>query len=310
MRSFTAISLLVILTRFSSATDFQNLTFPLLPLSMNNSIFNTSVAASNDDSIQAWANNARQSEYRQNPVHQNAINTLEALFREKIEPDAAAATITSFYNPWLKQGFAVSPVFQLWGMICEAIQMLGGNIFIDGILVELLNSISRRPDVMDQNGKAIGPSGGYTGVYWRDLPTLAVMLREYAFGTYSIIVLWSGVSWGASQSSCSCSRVSCLHFWRYSLKEIPRALKRGGHCSSKEFIEKILASWISSFSRVGPNDGNRRKRLSIKAVLDWWCLAIQSPCTRLWDKVKIIQRLMSGRHRAWNTRITRWGRLD
>ena len=183
-----AVSLLVAISRVTSAIGFQNLSLP------DSSSLNSSIATSNGISIQAWAKQAREGEYRQHPVHQKAIDILESLFQEKIEPDAAAATITSLYDPWLKQGFDVSPVFQLWGMICEAIQMLCKNIFIDGFLVELLNSISKRPDVTDQRGKAISPGGGFTGVYWRDLPALAIMLREYAFGTLPNIVLQYGVS--------------------------------------------------------------------------------------------------------------------
>ncbi|KAL6719568.1 hypothetical protein ACLMJK_003810 [Lecanora helva] len=182
MRSSLTTSFLLILARFTLAADLvHDLSLPSFLQSMNRSSLNTSIAASNDNSIQAWAKQARQSEYRENAIHQGAINTLEALFQQKVEPDIAAATITGSYEPWLKQGFAVSPVFQFWGMICEAIQMLGQNVFIVGQLVELLNSISTRPDVLDRNGRPVSPGGGYTGVYWRDLPALAVMLREYAF---------------------------------------------------------------------------------------------------------------------------------
>lgn len=38
------------------------------------------------------------------------------------------------------------------------------------------------PDVTDQSGKAIGPGGGFSGLYWKDLPGLAITFREYAIG--------------------------------------------------------------------------------------------------------------------------------
>lgn len=83
----------------------------------------------------------------------------------------------------LRQGFTISPVFELWGMICEATRMLGNNINIDKRLLELLNGISTLPDVKDQSGKAINAGGGFPGVYWKDLPAFAVFFREYAIGT-------------------------------------------------------------------------------------------------------------------------------
>lgn len=68
-------------------------------------------------------------------------------------------------------------------MICEAATILGGNQEIDERLISLLNSISSLPDVIDENGNAVkaGPCGNY-GMYWKDLPSLVIMFREYAVG--------------------------------------------------------------------------------------------------------------------------------
>ena len=102
----------------------------------------------------------------------------------------AASTIASIYKPMLERGFQISPVNELWGMICEAATMLGGNQEIDEHLISLLNAISSLPDVIDENGDAVkaGPYGDY-GVYWKDLPSLAVMFREYAIGMSTCILL-------------------------------------------------------------------------------------------------------------------------
>ena len=68
-------------------------------------------------------------------------------------------------------------------MICEAVTMLGSNQEIDKRLISLLNSISSLPDIIDKKGDVIkaGPYSDY-GVYWKDLPSLAIIFREYAIG--------------------------------------------------------------------------------------------------------------------------------
>ena len=135
-------------------------------------------------SIDAWADKARRSQYRKDAEHQRAITTLKTAFEGKETPVSAASTIASTYEPMLKRGFQLSPVNELWGMICEAATILGGNQDIDQRLISLLNSISSLPDVLDEKGDVVkaGPYGDY-GVYWKDLPSLAIMFREYAIGT-------------------------------------------------------------------------------------------------------------------------------
>lgn len=137
-------------------------------------------------SIEAWADAARRSQYRQNAEQQRAIDTLKTVFEGREDLDSAASTISSIYNPLLKRGFRSSPVTELWGMICEAARILGGDREIDERLIGLLNSISKLPDVADQNSNAINPGNGTSGVYWKDLPGLAIMLREYAIGTFPL----------------------------------------------------------------------------------------------------------------------------
>jgi len=144
---------------------------------------NLSMAATNGMSIEDWATAALQGPYRQSREQQLAIHTLEDVFYGKTGADLAATTIASLFDPLLEHGFTVSPVFELWVSVCEAIRMLGGNQDIDGRLIELLNAIAKLPDVKDQSGRAIGPGGGFSGVHWKDLPGLAIKFREYAIGT-------------------------------------------------------------------------------------------------------------------------------
>lgn len=142
-------------------------------------------------SIEAWANAARQDKYRQDSEHQRAIDTFQALLEGNITPNTAADTISSLYQPKIKRN-----VPTLWGILCEVVRALGGNKEINERLVDLLNSISQLPDVTDVHGNGITPAWTSAGVYWRDLPELAMMFREYAIGKSRIC--------GAGQSNeCS-----------------------------------------------------------------------------------------------------------
>lgn len=176
----TAASLLMAVSRVISAITIGNKSLSMLHTSNNETTVLT-----NGMSIESWAAEARQDKYSQAWQQQRAIDNLEALFQGKRDPDRAATTIASLYDPMLKQGFTLSPVFQLWNMICEATRELGSNHGIDMRLIELLNRVSKLPDVTDKTGKAIGPGKEVSGVYWKDLPGLAIMLREYAFGMFS-----------------------------------------------------------------------------------------------------------------------------
>lgn len=137
-------------------------------------------------SIEDWATAALQGPYRQSRDQQLAIHTLEDVFYGKTGADLAATTIASLFDPLLQHGFTVSPVFELWVSVCEAVRMLGGNQDIDGRLIELLDAIAQLPDVKDQSGRAIGPGGGFSGIHWKDLPGLAITFREHAIGTLPI----------------------------------------------------------------------------------------------------------------------------
>ncbi len=170
--------LLAATSRLVSALLLPILTLLPIPAPMN-----PSMVVMNGISIEDWAKAALQSPYRQSHEQQLAIHTLESLFYGTTGAETAATTIASLFDPLLKHGFTVSPVFELWVSICEAIRTLGGNQDIDGRLIELLNAIAKLPDVKDQSGRAIGPGGGFSGVYWRDLPGFAITFREYAMGT-------------------------------------------------------------------------------------------------------------------------------
>ncbi|KAL8671695.1 MAG: hypothetical protein Q9168_003817, partial [Polycauliona sp. 1 TL-2023] len=144
------------------------------------------LATSTSDLIKVWAERARRDRWSQNETSQRAIAILEAMFEGKDTPHSSASRLADIYNPALKAGFSHSPVFQLWAKICEAMLILGGDMEIDKQLVQLLNAIARLPDVLDENGRPIGPGGGYSGVYWKNLPAMGIMFREYAIESTDI----------------------------------------------------------------------------------------------------------------------------
>ena len=149
-------------------------------------------------SLEAWADTVRQGGYRQAPEHQGAIDVLKALFEGTIDSDRAASMIASIYNPLLERGFNFSPVPTLWEIICDSIRALGGEKVISERLVRLLNSISKLPDVTSEHSNATTP---VQGRYWRDLPDLGIMFREYAIGKLRTVAAAVYTRKGATCSS-------------------------------------------------------------------------------------------------------------
>jgi len=180
MRLMTAPNLLLLVATSGlvSPLALPNLTLCAIPAPMN-----LSMAATKGMSIEDWAKAALRDPCRQGREQQLGIHTLENLFYGKIGADIAATTIASLFDPLLKHGSTRSP-FELWVSVCEAIRMLGGTQDIDGRLIELLDAIAKLPDVKDQSGRPIGPGGGFSGLYWQDLPGLAITFREFAMGTF------------------------------------------------------------------------------------------------------------------------------
>ena len=135
-------------------------------------------------SIEGWADTARHDRYRQGSEHQRAIDTIKDMLQGKLDADSAADAIASIYNPLLKRAFKISPVVTLWGVICDAARVLGGDRDISERMVSLLDSISKLSDVTDDYGNVVTP---VRGVYWRDLPELAITYREYGIGEFRSI---------------------------------------------------------------------------------------------------------------------------
>ena len=133
-------------------------------------------------STEAWIDAARKSENHQKAEYQRTIDILESVFEGNRDPDSAACQLNTIYEPLLKENHKDSPVNQLWGIVCDAIRILGANTIIDERLINLLNALTKLPDVTDQSSQPVAGGNGVDGVYWKDLPNLAVIFREYAIG--------------------------------------------------------------------------------------------------------------------------------
>lgn len=134
--------------------------------------------------VEAWANAARQPTYRQAAEHQRTIDIIQGLLQAKTEPEPAASAIATTFEPLMLKKGAMnpsSPVATLWAILCDAVRALGGHEELTARLVGLLNAISQRPDVTDERGHVVTNEWSQ-GVYWRDLPELAMIFRDYAIG--------------------------------------------------------------------------------------------------------------------------------
>ena len=112
-------------------------------------------------SITSWAEAVRRKRWM-GAESQSAVNTLQRLFLGEEEPDSAAKTIATIYNPLLQQGS--QSVFELWDMMCDAVGVLDCHLVVDERLVSVINAISELPDVTDQSGTAVKPGGSWSGL--------------------------------------------------------------------------------------------------------------------------------------------------
>ena len=182
MRLFIASSLMVAAFRLASATAVHahpNLNIPTLPASSN-----FSVAIPSSMAIKNWADAERRDPHRQGVVSQRTISILSNLFEGREVPERAAVSMAALYDPLIRQRAPLGPVWGLWGILCDAIRALGSHKEIDLRLIRLLNAMARLPDVTDPRGRPIGPGGGFSGVYWKDLPGLAIIFRQYAISEF------------------------------------------------------------------------------------------------------------------------------
>lgn len=136
-------------------------------------------------SVQAWADASRNAEYHSDPEHQRAIDTVQNLLESKTDSDSAARRISTLYEPLIKRRTgSSSPVAILWAIISDATRVLGGNTDISTHLVDLLQCISKLPDVVDEHGHDITAAWKSAGVYWKGLPEFAMIFREYGIGGF------------------------------------------------------------------------------------------------------------------------------
>lgn len=70
-------------------------------------------------------------------------------------------------------------MWDLWNIVCDAIDHLGDPTSNLEQLVQMMICISKLPDVVDVNGEVVKPSMN-SKVFWRELPGFAFYFREVA----------------------------------------------------------------------------------------------------------------------------------
>ena len=88
--------------------------------------------------------------------------------------------MASVYDPWLKKGKART--WELWKLIIEAIVVFGDTFENIQRLVLMMQSLALRPYVRDDSGTVITQDSDSYKLYWRDLPSFPMQLREDSFG--------------------------------------------------------------------------------------------------------------------------------
>ena len=120
--------------------------------------------------------------------HLEAADALGALLSGEATPEDTAKIITMIYEVPLKKKKESAYTdehekpFYFWDHhLCDAISRFGNNELQERRLLQLLDEISKQPDVTTSNGSVKEYSGR---VYWRDLPGLTGHLID-ALGTSS-----------------------------------------------------------------------------------------------------------------------------
>ncbi|KAH7372255.1 hypothetical protein BKA66DRAFT_513831 [Pyrenochaeta sp. MPI-SDFR-AT-0127] len=130
--------------------------------------------------MEAWIKNERLSKERQNVVDQQTIDVYENIIRGDLTPEAAARKVSVIYEPIIKENPSDLRIASVWYILCSAVRALGSDTEVNERLVDLLSSIRKLPDVLDEHGNALTHEWG--GRYWTDLPAWALAFREYGIG--------------------------------------------------------------------------------------------------------------------------------
>ena len=120
-----------------------------------------------------WADQTARAWYYQKATEQSAISELQAVLDGSQSAVEVAQSVAAIYEPHIEDGCLImGKVCQFWCLFCEVAREFGGIREQAERLSDLLESMSRLPDVK----RNIEGS-----VYWRDLPDFAIAFREYGF---------------------------------------------------------------------------------------------------------------------------------
>lgn len=133
--------------------------------------------------MQDWASTKRQG--TDDPDHTRAIEGLSMLLNHRQTPAATASIITAAYEDHVKESPKTScedKVFAFWALyMCDTIRAFGSA---QEILIDLLEEMSRQPDVKTADGSLAMKLNG--AIYWRDLPGWPFALCDQALSSDSV----------------------------------------------------------------------------------------------------------------------------
>ncbi|KAL8871285.1 MAG: hypothetical protein Q9174_002852 [Haloplaca sp. 1 TL-2023] len=135
------------------------------------------MTSESDTSVEQWRNTALLHPQWKRPEEQTAINIICDLLLARTTPQLAATSITSAYEARVRS--SDPGLWYLWTAFCDAIHHVGHKIDHLSLLAKMVRSISKVPDVLDENGDPI-KQNTRAQIFWRDLPSFAYCFSESA----------------------------------------------------------------------------------------------------------------------------------
>lgn len=122
----------------------------------------------------AWAENTLANlPVDDGPDGRRVVEIIHSLLNRRTSPQETAESLASLYDPQIKSGKTNTAA--LWSIYCTAISDIEHDGPSYNLLIEMLLSLARLPDVVDNNGQPVNENGN---VFWRELPEFPFWLSQ------------------------------------------------------------------------------------------------------------------------------------